>query len=570
MSRSVPPVVSPTPARPLVNRLARPVGAALLLVAAVALACWPGIHGFWGRDDYMQLAFARMVGSPWPMFVHDHFFPAPGSVFRPLGFASMWASTALLGTSYPANAVADLLLHIGVVLALLGMLRRARIAWPIALLSTSIFALHPAVIGTALWWSARFDLLATLFILLALSCAFEYRARSRIAPLVLTLATSLAAMLCKETGLVLLPALSLLWLHWAWVEPSQRRRAGLAVASIIVVAGLYFVWRSAVLGTATTALTGSMPLHLLIVAGMRDWATQAPGYWTFWSRLDAMERVGLGAGFGVGVAAMMVGWTARPRCPRSASVADVAICGACLLLLPALLQSPVAALNGAPIGSGVSAVETAMQSRLHYLGIAGIAALLAALLSVVLTDARRGIRVATLAGMGLCVLALGSASRGMARAFAERSVAISAVARDAVDAVEGLSLPEPPCHVVFIGIEPPSEWGPYVSMDSIIKALGHDLGRIGHCHFHSNVVTYFNLQANPANEADALPYRPIEMAGTPVPWLHIGDMTAEYLQPPDATAAFDITRMKFLRYRNGGFEDVGDDVEAGRLSVHWE
>ncbi|MEO7430491.1 MAG: hypothetical protein ABIR62_00290 [Dokdonella sp.] len=554
----------------LVDRHRHAVGASLLLTAVVSFVFWPGVHGFWGRDDYMQLAFARMVGSPWPMFVHDHFFPAPGSVFRPLGFASMWASTALLGTAYPANAIADLLLHIGVSLALLGMLRRARIAWPTALLATSIFALHPAAIGTALWWSARFDLLAAGFIFLALACAVDDRARFRAAPLVCTLVASLAAMLCKETGLMLVPALSLLWLRWAWMEPTRRRRAGAAVASIILVGCFYLAWRSIVLGTATTALAGSVPLHSLIVKGVWDWAEQAPGYWTFWARLDGIERVALGVGFGVAAAALLAGWTTRRDDPERASVADVAIVGACLLLLPALLQSPVAALNGASVSSGVSAVETAMQARLHYLGIGGIATLLAALLSVGSTNARRSIRVATWAGVAMCVIALGSASRGMALAYAERSVAISAVARDAARAVEGLSLSEPPCHVVFIGFEPPLEWGRYVSMDSIIKALANDHDRVGRCHFHSNVVTYFNLLANPANAADALPYRPIELAGIPVPWLRIGDMTAEYLQPPDANAIVDTRRMKFLLYRNGSFDDVSDEVDSGRFSVSWK
>lgn len=554
----------------VVDRLLHASGAALLLVAAVSFVYWPGIHGFWGRDDFMQIAFVRMVGSPLPLFVHDHFFPAPGSVFRPLGFASMWATTAMLGTSYEANALADLLLHSAVGLALLGVLRRAGIAWPIALLSTSIFALHPAVIGTALWWSARFDLLAALFILLAVGCAIEYRAHSRTAFLVFALVASLAAMLCKEIGLVLVPALSAIWLRWAWEEQAQRRRASLAIASIILVAGTYLLWRATVLGTATTALTGSAPLRSLIVDGMLRWMREAPGYWTFWVRLEPIERIALVAGAGMAIVGGVVGWTGSRRHRGYAPAVDIAICGLCLLVLPALLQSPVAALNGAPIGAGVSAVETAMQARLHYLGIAGIAMMSAAMLCGVLTTAARVPRVATWVGMALCMLAFGTASHGMARAFAERSVAISAVARGAVRAVADLSLPGSPCHVVFIDIEPPSEWGRYVSMDSIVKALSPTLSRVGHCHFHSNVVTYFNLMVNPANAADALPYRPIEVAGAPVPWLRIGDLTAEYLKPPDAVVPFDFARIKFLRYRNGGFEDVGVDVAAGRVVVRLE
>src|SRR5207244_6935980 len=91
----------------------RGVAAALTIFLCVAFAYWPGLHGFWGRDDFMQLAFARLIGSPLPLFVHDHYFPAPGSIFRPLGFASLWLWQTLFGSNYFAHAFADMLLHVG-------------------------------------------------------------------------------------------------------------------------------------------------------------------------------------------------------------------------------------------------------------------------------------------------------------------------------------------------------------------------------------------------------------------------------------------------------------------------
>src|SRR5690242_13162668 len=145
-----------------------------LIVAAIVFVLAPGVSGDWGRDDYFQLAFVRLVGSPWPLFAHDH-YPVPGSVFRPLGFASMWLGVQLFGSDYAAHAWSDVALHAAVALALFALLRRLRIApWP-ASLATLAFALHPAAAGPALWWSARFDLLATLFVLLALVAAVAYR-----------------------------------------------------------------------------------------------------------------------------------------------------------------------------------------------------------------------------------------------------------------------------------------------------------------------------------------------------------------------------------------------------------
>src|SRR5215467_16093167 len=107
---------------------ARRAIAPIVVALIVAFAYWPGLYGFWTRDDYMQLAFARLVGSPWPIFVHDHYFPVPGSIFRPLGFASFWLSQALFGSDYFAHAFGDMLLHIAVALALYRVIRAGEIA----------------------------------------------------------------------------------------------------------------------------------------------------------------------------------------------------------------------------------------------------------------------------------------------------------------------------------------------------------------------------------------------------------------------------------------------------------
>lgn len=88
---------------------------ALLIVGAILLVGLPAIHGFWVRDDLTQLAYVRLLGTPWPLFTHDH-FPVPGSIFRPLGFASLWLSERVFGHDYAANTIADLVLHGVVVL----------------------------------------------------------------------------------------------------------------------------------------------------------------------------------------------------------------------------------------------------------------------------------------------------------------------------------------------------------------------------------------------------------------------------------------------------------------------
>src|SRR5690606_8719049 len=142
----------------------------------------------------------------------------------------------------------------------------------------------------------------------------------------------------------------------------------------------------------------------------------------------------------------------------------------------------------------MSAVEAAMQSRLYYLGVAGVAIMLAALLTPPWVAATQR-RFALAAPLMVAVLTYAIVSHGCATSFAVRSVAISAVAREAVSAVAALDLPRERCHIVFLDVEPAPEWNIYVSMDSIIKATSPDLDRVAHCWFEANYATWFHLLA---------------------------------------------------------------------------
>lgn len=546
-------------------RTAISVLAALAIVVATALVFWPGLHGFWGRDDFMQLAFARLLGTPWPLFVLDHYPAVPGSVFRPLGFASMWLCAQWFGADYPLHAGADLALHAGVALALFGLLRRAGVARALAVPCTLLFALHPAVIGTALWWSARFDLLATWFVLLALWAGLAYRERHNAAALTATLLAALAAMLSKEIGLAVLVPLTLLWAAWAWREPVQRGRACRAIALAWACGLVYLAWRGWVLGTASSGLTGDLPIGEAMLRGLAHWLAQAPGYVTYLARLGgAVSWLLALALFALVVAIVLAFRFGRPRIGWTWQV-DLVLCGLALLLVPAVLQAPVAALNAAPLQAGGSVIEAAMQSRLYYLGIAGIVLALAVGLNALWERVGSGLHAALAAPLLLGVLVFGWVSHGMAGAFAARSFDIARVARETVTAVDAQALPLSRCHVVFLGVEPPPEWSIYVSMDSVVKALSDDPGRVGHCWFHADYVTYFHLMAAPVTPADALPWLPLRLQGREVPWRRVGDLVIAYLDPPDGIDTDEMARWLFLRHREGGFDDVTAQVTAGRI-----
>ena len=531
----------------------------LVIAVAIALVYWPGLGGFWTRDDYMQLAFARLVGSPWSVFVHDHYFPVPGSIFRPLGFASFWLSQALFGTDYFWNAFGDLVLHVAVALALYRVIRAGEIERVPAALCTLLFALHPAVLGTALWWSARFDLLAMLFGLVAIRAALDYATRPRIASLLVALAATLAALLSKETALAAAAAVGLVWLRGLRFDRSGWR----ALVALIAVVALFFAWRTAVLGTATTRLIGDRPFVDAFGSGFVAWSWHLIAYLSF------------GARCGIAVAVAVIAWLVvafalpardgRDLKALQSARADVLFCGICLFALPAILQAPIAAMNAAPFHADASAVEAAMQSRLYYVSVGGLAILFAGGMRRAWSQATawRGTVAAVLAA---CVAVFGWVSHDAATAFARTTSASRPVAEAVATAVDRAATPLR-CRIVVLGVQPPPEWSIYVSIDSIAKALTSDIVRVGRCFVESDYVTYFNLMRGDTNPADALPYTPRDANGRPIPWHRVGDMTTAYLDPPANADAATLAGIVFLRYENGTFADVTADVASGRLPV---
>lgn len=549
------------------TRVWRATWPVLAIPVLVALAYWPGLHGFWGRDDFMQLAFARLIGSPWPLFVQDHYFPGQGSFFRPLGFASFWIWQALFGTDYFAHAFADMLLHAAIGIALMRVMLAGNVDRMPALLCASLFALHPAVLGTALWWSARFDLLCTFFVLIALRAAFDYADRGRSRHLILTLLAALAALLSKETALTVVVAVTYVWLRSAQADNAHRAVTTSALGSLWVVTAILLAWRWAVIGTATTGLVGDASLPAALAKGIASWARHLPGYLTFWPRLNIVEQmvmtlllIGLGA-------IIAIVFAKDRRRPRLARHTDLLICGLLLFLLPALLQAPVAAFNAAPLRSDASAVEAALQSRLYYLSMTGLFIMLCVCIDRAWrTDSKRlRATIAVVLGVGIAVL--GWASRNSASDYARVSSAPAAIVREAVAVVERVALPPTRCHVFMFGVQPPPEWGAYVSMDSIVKALSPDLGRVGRCFVHSERVTYFHLMNRGVGVADAAPYRARRIDGNPLPWLNVGGAVAAYVDPPPDATPTALSGAVFLRYQSGRFHDVTVDVAMGRLPI---
>jgi hypothetical protein len=395
--------------------------------------------------------------------------------------------------------------------------------------------------------------------------ALAYRSRPSAPVLGAALLAAFAAMASKEIGLVATAALILVWLPWAAREPRMRRQALLACAAALACAIAFLVWRAVVLGTAGSGLLGGTPLATALGAGLGAWLRNVGGYLSYATQWTNGQRIGVVvAAVGLAMACVfslrtskLAQSSARPAVRRT----ELVIAGLCLLLLPAVLQAPVAMLNAAPLRAGFSAIEAAMQSRLYYLGLAGAALLLGAWLASL-----RGVAHAlACASVALALGVFGVASHSAAEAFAQRSVAISGIARAAVDAVDAAA-PALPCRFLFLGVEQAPEWGGFVSMDSIVKALAQRKD-VAHCWIHADAPTYFHLQSAEVVPADAAPWTPLRVDGVVVPWLRLGALAIAYVSSSPAPAAQAWADARVLRWHAGRFDAVGD-VADHRPSMH--
>lgn len=550
------------------STLVQRVAVLAALAGAVTIAYWPGFSADWVRDDFLILAFSRLLGSPLALFVTDHFH-LPGAHFRPLGYTALWLNQACCGNGYHAFILFEWELHLAITLALYRLIRVGLASRGGAVLCTLLYAVHPAVIGPALWVSDRFGHMATFFTLIAMRAAFDYRDRPAVRSLALVLSATLAALLSKELGLIAAVVVGALWLV-AILRVRAPLRQGLAWLCALVAG--YFIWRWKVIGTMGSSMTGAIPLQRILVDGLATWFSALPGYFLFWPRLGILEMLAL-----LITSSFMMGWLAYRlrhhwREILHGRAGELILTGALILFLPGLMQAPIAALNLIPLDNRISAVEAAMQSRLYSMSLAGVALIAAATLAVARAHDIGRLRARTMvAALTAMVSTLATAAWQTADAYRVRSVEIARVAHSAVAALAGHALPEHGCRVYFMGVQHAPEWGVSVSMDSIVKAVSADLGRIGHCLVHSESVTYIHLlPAGVVSEEGTSPYAALIRSSGPLLPRHVGDLEMVYLSRPARFVPDPARDSLFLAWDEGQFRDVTADVLAGRREFRFQ
>jgi protein O-mannosyl-transferase len=162
---------------PMNERLSAPGWSCALLAALVILLTlaiyYPSTHINFNHYDWTHRHISASINSfesGWQLFKR----PQADGFYRPLTFISLWLDYRLFGTAYSGYHVQSIALHIANSLLatwlaiVLGFGRKC--AWWTGFL----FAAAAVNFEPVLWPAARFDLLATMFTLIALIFAIQY------------------------------------------------------------------------------------------------------------------------------------------------------------------------------------------------------------------------------------------------------------------------------------------------------------------------------------------------------------------------------------------------------------
>lgn len=535
------------------------------LLIALALGAWcyaPALHAWFAQDDYAFLALVRLLHQPWLVFVHDHF---PGSMyFRPLGVFLWWLVAALADDAARPQYALNLALHLGCVAALYTLLQHLRRGAPLNALWAALYAAHPLAVGTALWLADRFDLLTTLFSLLALHAAFAHSQRPRALTLAGLLGALLLALLSKELGVVGAAA------TFAAIALAPRARLDLrqrlaALAAIALLTLAWLAYRRAMLTSFGDASAHLPPL-----------ASFAAGFWN-WLRAGAVFSFDdpRAPGWSVVLVALaVVAWIAATastlmRAPHRAPRASVAAAVLVLIFLPGLVQAPVAFKHLAgTIGSDMFFFHLIVPSRFFHLSLAGLVCALALITAPPRTaDAPAAARLATL-GIALALIALAPLSHRIAHDYASGTRKDIPALQAAETALDRIDIPAHACQIYFL--QTSSLWGFAGYSDPIAKGLATQPERLAHCLISTERAPYaYFVRTGSVDPADYRPLHPLEFAGKPFPILELGDTQARYFTMGADIATSIPERAIFLEYRDGAFVDVSAAVRSGERKVEF-
>ncbi len=215
---------------------------AAIAVALLGLSLIVSLHARRAEfflDDHLIDAIVRSTDDPLWFFGHRHFFTE--HLHRPMGFATWWLLSAIGPGAGPQLLGNMLLLGLnGTLLAWL--LWRWQVPALVAGLTAACWITHPGSVVFASWSANRFELLATAFGLACLNSwtgfLGETRPRRAVQMAVLSAMLAVAALLSKESAVVLAPVLLVMaaTARPAGGLPRRRLLGGTALAVAVVLA----------------------------------------------------------------------------------------------------------------------------------------------------------------------------------------------------------------------------------------------------------------------------------------------------------------------------------------------
>ena len=540
---------------------------AVVVVCAAAIGCYaPALHAYFAQDDFTLLALARLLHQPLLAFHHDHF---PGSLFfRPLGIVVWWLTTALFDNAPRGHYAVNVALHLGCVLALYALLQRLRRDAPLNVLWAAVYAVHPLAIGTALWLSDRFDLIATAFSLLAVNFALRYRHQPRRIDLLAIVACLLVAFAGKETAIVgALASATLLALPDADARLRPRER-WMAVGTLLVLTAGWLSYRHALLTNPQNLLLQPGELFATFRKGVGLWLRIGFEYLVLDPRQAVWMRVVLGGALLLLGAAVAVRLRDRARQPMAWGVGAALLV---LIFLPGPTQAPVIAVSTSDLGPQTFWFDLIGESRLYHLSLAGALAALMLLTTprVAAAALSRTERLAATALMPIVLLGA-LTSHAIAHDYASRTRAQVAPLQAAHAAIASLALPDRACQIYLLETTP--LWGFDGLADPIIKASAAAAAaqRLEHCLVMTERTSWGNfVRSGSIGPEDYRPQRPLAYRGQPVPWLVLDGFEAAYLDLDADIDARTIDGAFFLEYRDGRFADVTAAVRDGTRPVRF-
>lgn len=170
-------------------------------------------------------------------FLHLFLAPQPNSFYRPITFISLWFDYALFKSHLWAYHLQNLFIHFLNSLLVLKLGSELGLGSRVSRWAALIFSVAAINFEAVIWPAARFDLLATMFTLLATLFFIRYQKRHSLSYLLVSLACFVLGVLNKESAYCFPLIAALLALPFVGSRTSHlsRRKQAYAILSVALV-----------------------------------------------------------------------------------------------------------------------------------------------------------------------------------------------------------------------------------------------------------------------------------------------------------------------------------------------